>query len=114
MEAKWKSISSGKETMLLRAFEELNMLAHTEIERERYESRRKAQMDYTSGLNAAREEGREDGRNEQRRAGMIQVIQLCERTLSLPDSLPEQLSSMPMDLLARRAAELQTSMLQRK
>src|SRR5207237_4326597 len=43
-----------------RAVEELKMLAQTDLERERYEARRKAQLDYNTGLKVARMEGREE------------------------------------------------------
>ena len=42
--------------MVLRAVEELKMLAQNDLERERYEARRKALLDYHTGLNVAREE----------------------------------------------------------
>src|SRR5438445_9614512 len=44
-----------------RAAEELKMLTQTDLERERYEARRKAQLDYNTGLKVARMEGREEG-----------------------------------------------------
>jgi hypothetical protein len=44
--------------------EELKMLAQTDQERERYEARRKAQLDYNTGLKVARMEGHEEAREE--------------------------------------------------
>jgi hypothetical protein len=50
-----------QQPLVLRALEELQMLAQTDVERERYEARRKAQLDYNTGLKVARMEGREEG-----------------------------------------------------
>src|SRR5207253_7423261 len=50
-----------QQPLVLRALEELKMVAHTDVERERYEARRKAQLDYTTGLKVARMEGRAEG-----------------------------------------------------
>jgi predicted transposase/invertase (TIGR01784 family) len=47
--------------LVRQAVEELQMLAQTDQERERYEARRKAQLDYNTGLKVARLEGREEG-----------------------------------------------------
>jgi hypothetical protein len=46
---------------VLRAVEELKMLTQTDLERERYEARRKAQLDYNTGLKVARMEGEKIG-----------------------------------------------------
>ena len=50
-----------RQPMVLRALEELKMLAQNELERERYEACRKAKMDYNSGLEVARMEGHKEG-----------------------------------------------------
>src|SRR5207247_1692686 len=50
--------------MVLRALEELKMLAQSKVERERYEARRKFQLDYQTGMKVAREEGRQEGHQE--------------------------------------------------
>src|SRR5207247_717707 len=55
-----------KQPMVMRALEELKMLAQSDLERERYEARRKALLDYNTGLKVARMEGREEGREEGR------------------------------------------------
>src|SRR5207245_6857108 len=52
--------------LAVRAMEELKMLAQNDLERERYEARRKWQLDYNTGLKAARLEGREQGRAEEK------------------------------------------------
>ena len=46
-----------QQPLLLRAVEVLKMLTQTDIERERYEARRKGQLDHDAGLRAARLEG---------------------------------------------------------
>jgi hypothetical protein len=69
----------AQEPLLLRAVEELKMLAQTDLERERYEARRKALLDYNTGLKVARMEGREEGHAEGRAEGEISRIHLCER-----------------------------------
>jgi hypothetical protein len=42
--------------LVRRACEELKLLTQTDQERERYEARRKAQLDYNTGLKVARME----------------------------------------------------------
>ncbi len=46
-----------RQPSIVRAVEELTMLTQSDIERERYDSRRKAQMDHLSAINAARLQG---------------------------------------------------------
>src|SRR5438132_4265369 len=45
-----------QQPLVLRAVEELKMLTQTDLERERYEARRKAQLDYNTALKVARVE----------------------------------------------------------
>src|SRR5205807_4398598 len=63
-----------QQPLVLRAVEELKMLTQTDQERERYEARRKAQLDYHTGIKVARMEGRQEGLVE----GKIGTIHLCE------------------------------------
>ena len=72
------------------------MLTQTEVERERYEARRKAQLDYNTGLKAARMEGEKIG-----------AIHLCERILQRPETPIEQLASLSLEDLSRLADQLQ-------
>jgi predicted transposase/invertase (TIGR01784 family) len=58
-----------QQPMVIRALEELKMLTQSDLERERYEARRKAQLDHNSYLNEARRLGREEGRQEGRQEG---------------------------------------------
>jgi hypothetical protein len=90
-----------QQPLVLRAVEELKMLAQNDLERARYEARRKAQLDYNTGLKVARMEGEEIGR-----------IHLCERLLKRPLTPTEQLVSRSLEDLIRLAEELQAQVLQ--
>jgi predicted transposase/invertase (TIGR01784 family) len=85
--------------LIRRAFEELKMLSQTDQERELYEARRKWQLDYNTGLKAARLEGEHIGR-----------IHLCERLLGRPETPTEQLVALSLEELTRRADELQAQL----
>jgi predicted transposase/invertase (TIGR01784 family) len=121
--------------LVRRALEELKMLSQTDLEREQYEARRKAQLDHNTALKVAqieregaREEGRREGREEGRRQGRqegrqegreegrqegrtegekIGMIRLLERLLHRPQTPTEQLCSMSLEELARLADALQ-------
>lgn len=113
----------GKQPVLAEAFKELQMLAQTDEERERYEARRKAQLDYNTGLRAARLEGLDEGRmvglDEGRNVGLdegrnvgerIGAIHLCERLLQRPETPTAQLAAMSLEDLTRLANELQAQL----
>jgi hypothetical protein len=51
------------------------MLSQTDLERERYESRRKAQLNYNTGMLSARMEGEEKGLEE----GKIRIIRMLHK-----------------------------------
>src|SRR5580698_8901773 len=93
--------------LFTKAVRELVMLSQTDIERERYEARRKAQLDYNSGLKGARLEGKAEGKAEGLAEGKIGVIQFCERLLRRPETLTEQLQSLSLDELIKLADDLQ-------
>jgi predicted transposase/invertase (TIGR01784 family) len=84
-----------RQPLVFRALEELKMLTQTEQERERYEARRKAQLDYNTGLKVARMEGE-----------IIGKIHLCEQLLNRPETPTEQLAALPMEDLTRLANDL--------
>ncbi len=86
------------------------MPSETELERERYEARRKWQLDYNTGMKAARLEGREIG---QARGEQIGRIHAYERLLRRPETPLDQLVALAVEELTRRADELQ-SLLQQK
>jgi flagellar biosynthesis/type III secretory pathway protein FliH len=102
---------------IVRAVEELKMLTQTEIERERYEARRKWQLDFNSGMFEAREEGLEQGREEGRKiaaSATVGTIQFCERVLKRPETPTEQLTLLPLEELTRLAQELQEQVLKQQ
>jgi predicted transposase/invertase (TIGR01784 family) len=82
-----------------RAFEELKMLSQTDQERERYEARRKWQLDYNTGMKVARMEGREEGEQ-------IGRIHAYERLLRRPETPADQLVTLSVEELTRQADEL--------
>jgi predicted transposase/invertase (TIGR01784 family) len=96
--------------LVLRAMEELKMLAQNDVERERYEARRKAQLDFNTAVKVARLEGREEGRAE---GELIGRIHLCERLLNRPLTPTEQLASRSLEELIQLADELQAQVLKK-
>src|SRR5437016_8403762 len=86
--------------LVRRAVEELTMLTQTDQERERYEARRKAQLDYNTGLKVARMEGRAQGES-------IGRIHFCERWLNRPETPTEQLALLAPEELGRLLDQLQ-------
>jgi predicted transposase YdaD len=111
------------------------MLSQTDLERERYEARRKAQLDQSTGLRAARLEGEQIGRQQGRQEGeqigrqqgreegeqigrqrgrqegrqegaLIGQIHLCEQLLGLSLTPMEQLASTSVEELERQADAL--------
>jgi len=76
------------------------MLTQSDVERERYEARCKAQLDYDTDMKVSRLEGQE----QRRQIGRIQAY---ERMLRRPETPTEQLAAMSLDELSRRAAELE-------
>jgi hypothetical protein len=87
--------------------EELKVLTQTDFDRERYESRRKAQLAYNTGLNIAREEGREEGE----KCGVIRTIHFCEQLLRRTETATSQLLGLKLAELSRLADELQAEAL---
>jgi hypothetical protein len=83
--------------------EELKMLAQTDLERERYEARRKAQLDYNTAIKVARMEG-----------GQIHLIHFCERLLHRPETPTEQLTALSLEDLTRLADELQAQVIKQR
>src|SRR5438874_12273183 len=96
-----------QQPLVFRAMEELKMLAQTDLERERYEARRKAQLDYNTGLKVARMEGREEGVADGVARGQIHLIHFCERLLHRPETPTEQLAALALEDLTRLTDELQ-------
>jgi predicted transposase/invertase (TIGR01784 family) len=97
-----------QEPWILRAVEELKMLAQNDVERERYEARRKAQLDFNTAVKAARMEGRTEGRAE---GEMIGRIHLCEQLLQRPLTPTEQLAGRSLEDLIQLVNTLQAQVL---
>jgi predicted transposase/invertase (TIGR01784 family) len=97
--------------LFTKAVRELVMLSQTDIERERYDARRKAQLDYNSGLKGARLEGLAEGEAKGLTKGKIGVIQFCERLLRCSETPTEQLQSLSLDELTKLADDLQNQVL---
>jgi hypothetical protein len=91
------------------------MLTQTDLERERYEARRKAQLDYNSGLISARmegeEKGRMEGRSEAERIAAIRLIHLCERLLQRSEYSKEELDRLSLSELTRLGNDLEAELL---
>lgn len=102
-----------------RAVRELKMLSQTDIERERYEARRKGQLDLISGLKAARLEGIAEGVAEGRAEGRvfgekIGAIHAYERLLNRPETSAEELIGLSLAELDKLAADLQDQLRKRQ
>jgi predicted transposase/invertase (TIGR01784 family) len=98
--------------LVARAIEELTMVSQTELERARYEARRKAQLDQNTWLKAAHQEGLTEGRQSGLKEGRTQgewigAIHLCERLLNRPETPTTELEGLPLVELAIIAAELE-------
>lgn len=108
------------------ATEELAMITKLDLEKERYESRRKAQMDQNSFIRAAqkreeqalakgRAEGKAEGKAEGEEKGKAEgeakgraegEIRALQSVLGLPVSDWESLSELPIEELNKKASEL--------
>jgi predicted transposase/invertase (TIGR01784 family) len=104
--------------MVVRALQELKMLSQSEVERERYEARRKALLDQNTLINWAgrqreegRQEGRQEGRAEGEKIGLIGTIRVCERLLQRPETPTEQLAGLSLEELAGLSKELEEQIL---
>jgi predicted transposase/invertase (TIGR01784 family) len=87
-----------------RAMEVLEMLTQSDLERERYESRLKAQRDHYSFLKYAREEGLREGREE---GEILGRIHLCQRLLKAPLTPREELLVLSLDELRAKAEAME-------
>ncbi len=92
---------------LQHAAKELEMLAATDLERQRYEDRVKGQMDLRSGLLSARLDGIVEGRVEGRVEAAIQVYQ---ELLNLPLTSFEEIERMSREEQERLLLKLKSAM----
>jgi predicted transposase/invertase (TIGR01784 family) len=94
-----------RQPVTVRALEELKMLTQTDLERERYEARRKAQLDENTLVRFARDEGE--------KAAIVPVIHFCERLLKQLETPVEILAARNLEDLRCLAQELQAQALKR-
>ena len=112
--------------LILQAVRELLMLTQTELERERYEARLKAQLDRNTDLlmiqeaqanlrkaEAMTREAQAKGEAIGLAKGKIELIHLCERMLQRPETPLEQLQSLSLDELDKLASSLQARVFNR-
>jgi predicted transposase/invertase (TIGR01784 family) len=114
-----------QQPLVMRALEELNMLTQTDLERERYEARRKAQLDENTLKRAAEmelekvrmeiEKVRAQSLAEGRSVGeQIGIIHAFERVLGSPETPTAELAALNLVDLARLAIELQGLVLKQR
>ena len=82
---------------------ELTMLAQTDIEREKYEARRKGQLDYTTDMRAERRMGQAEG---EARGEAMATIRLLQRLLKRPVITSEEFGAMSIEELTALEAKL--------
>ena len=100
--------------LVLFAAEELKMLTQSELERERYESRRKKQMD-DRALMIEMRDARTEGRAEGLAAGeMIGQIHAYEQLLNRPVTPSKDLGALSLEDLSRLAEDLRKQLLPRQ
>jgi predicted transposase/invertase (TIGR01784 family) len=90
--------------MVQRAMEVLDMLSKNDVERERYQARLKWERDQTAFVDEAREEGVKQGSERGRWIGRIQMGQ---ELLSMPSSSEEELTTLTIDELRKKAQALE-------
>ena len=79
------------------------MLAQSDIEREKYEARRKGQLDYTTDMRAERRIGRAEG---EARGEAMATIRLLQRLLKRPATSNEEFGAMSIEELTALEATL--------
>jgi predicted transposase/invertase (TIGR01784 family) len=88
-----------QQPLVLRAVEELKVLTQSDEEHECYESRRKALLDFNTGMKVARMEGRMEGEK-------VGIIHSFERLLNMPETPSDKLMALSMEELSRLADDL--------
>ena len=78
------------------------MLTQADLERERYEARRKAQLDENTLVGFAHREGLEKGQ----KLGIVWAIHGYERLLKRPETPTAELTALSVEDLTRLAEEL--------
>ncbi len=95
-----------EQPLIKKALEELKMLTQTDLERERYEARRKAQLDQNSMINGAIRKGRYEEK--------VAQIHSYERKLNRPETPAEKLASRSLEELAQLAENLLSDLLSQR
>ena len=90
-----------------RAMGELQMIAQSDLERERYEARLKMQRDISTALEVASAKSRAEGRDEGRQEELVRHLHFCERLLRRAETPAEQLLALPLGDLERLAQQLE-------
>ena len=105
-----------------KAIQELEIMNQTNLERERYLARQKAQRDelwkenwykrqHTEGLEKGRQEGRQEGLVV---GEIIGEIRMCQSLLSLTPEAREVLAELPESQLSRKLEELKAQVLAKR
>ena len=89
-----------------KATEIMETIARTPQERQLYESRRKAEMDYRSGLDEAMQIGLQKGREEGQRFALAAQVRNLQNLLLEPLTAEAELQAMTLAELRRRCDEL--------
>ena len=87
------------------------MITQDNLERERYEARRKSQLDYNTGKYAARMEGEALGLEKGKKIG---VILNCKELLQLPETPIGELRQLSLEDLTRLADDRQSQVMNQK
>ncbi len=111
-----ESLPSALQTPeIKRALEELLVLSHTDLERERYLARVKVQRDELSRIHFAKKEGREEGHKEGHKEGREQgreegrlmgAIQTFQEFLGQPVTPVEELQQQSLEELQKWSERL--------
>lgn len=110
--AELKQLLPGRQ--YAKATEVMETIARTPQERQLYESRRKAEMDYRAGLDEARDEGERLGLEKGERLGLekgerlglVEQVRFLQGLLQEPLSAESELHEMDLAALRRRCGEL--------
>ena len=82
------------------------MLKQSDIERERYEARLKAERDRGSSLLAAEQRGEQRGEQRATQRELIERVQIFQDLLKQPQTPAETLSTLPLEELRALANQL--------
>jgi len=105
------------ELAIQRATEALNSINLITKDKQMYDLRKKAEIDYNWGLKAAKKEGREEGieigKSKGRCGELVKTIHFCQSILLSPQTSITELERLSVDELDRLATDLQSQVRQR-